>query len=654
MKIKLTGVAALVAFAGLTASVHAQDSTASIAGNTDALSSYDLTLQRVSYVVDLTGFTGSWGTAYYIGPVLKASLDNDPMFSTQIAGSAAVSPDVLTGVSFGSTNYALWTTSGAGVNPAANTAPGSVAVTGFDRQFGVGLSDLSAAATNVIGATVGQNNNSLGRLYVSRTVASQSRNQSTGTDCATLALGSIDASGNVYFRADDFNSPNTAKVLGDNVARVDLAARNIAIRNRLGATGSINGAGDTSATTFLVNNGTNTLNTPAAIPDTASTNPFGVLLDFANKYRPDGGAGVSTHLASGIDSHRGNPSFHGVTTFGGVGAAASLARSGAASPVDSVNVFALNATGGVVATAKATLAAGVTDAVSGATRNAAGNSEFKQYLSQVSFRGGNGQVGLGFDSLRSLPIATAVATDPAQGEFVAVARMSGTPTWTIAAHVGKTILNGPSGTSIGAIVSTAPATFSAPAADLMGNVYFIATYQPTGGGPVKQAFIKGVNSLTGYRLERIVESGQSFAGANSSRTYTIDKLTLADSDSVASGTFHSGQILQPQIAGQNPSDPASQFAFGGAAVNATIIYDNGGTPEDYQVTLWVGPRDSVPPPSCPGDANGDGDTNGADLSVLLAQFGSSVTPNTGGDFNGDGQVNGADLSVLLGNFGCNN
>ncbi len=60
--------------------------------------------------------------------------------------------------------------------------------------------------------------------------------------------------------------------------------------------------------------------------------------------------------------------------------------------------------------------------------------------------------------------------------------------------------------------------------------------------------------------------------------------------------------------------------------------------------------------ACPrnrGDANGDCATNGADLSVLLSQFGQGVTPSTGGDFNGDGLVNGADLSVLLGNFGCN-
>lgn len=59
----------------------------------------------------------------------------------------------------------------------------------------------------------------------------------------------------------------------------------------------------------------------------------------------------------------------------------------------------------------------------------------------------------------------------------------------------------------------------------------------------------------------------------------------------------------------------------------------------------------VPTGPTPGDANGDGLVNGADLSVLLSQFSQSVPPGTGADFNQDGVVNGADLSVLLSNFG---
>ena len=57
------------------------------------------------------------------------------------------------------------------------------------------------------------------------------------------------------------------------------------------------------------------------------------------------------------------------------------------------------------------------------------------------------------------------------------------------------------------------------------------------------------------------------------------------------------------------------------------------------------------PGGCPGDANNDGVVNGADLSVLLSNFGGAASGASAGDFNGDGQCNGADLSVLLGAFG---
>lgn len=647
------GVLAVVMASGLATSVaHAQDSVASTPGSSDALSSYNTGLQSVSYIVDLVPLTGSWGTTLQIGPIAKASLDTDPMFSTQILGSAAASADQLTGLSFASRSFALWTTPGAGVNPVANSAPGSVNVTGFDRQFGVGFTDLSTGPTNAIGAAVGINNANPARLYVTRTVGLASRNTAASADTATIALGAIDATGNLHIRADDFNSSNTAKVLGENIARIDLTARNTGAVNFLLGGPSFNIGADTAATTFLLNNITTTTNTPSAIPDTASTSPIGVILDFANNYRPNGGPGVTSHLASDITAHRGNPSFSSITTLGGVGTAGSLALSAiGGGKIDSINLFALNSTGGVVANAGATLTGPITDAASSATRNAANNSEFKQYLSQVCFRGGNGQVAIGFDSLRSVAIGAAVATNPVEGDFIAVARFSGTPSWTIAAHVGKTILNGPGGTSIGTLVSANPAGMSAPGADLMGNIYFVASYQPAGGGPVRNALIKAVNSLTGYRLERLLDEGQAFNGANSGRSYTVTKLTLADADSVASGTLHSSHILQPKVTGQNPTDPASPFAFGGVLVNATITYNNGGTPEPYQAVLFVGPRGSVPP-VCAGDANGDGLTNGADLSVLLSQFGQSVTPGTGADFNSDGQVNGADLSVLLSNFGC--
>ncbi len=70
-------------------------------------------------------------------------------------------------------------------------------------------------------------------------------------------------------------------------------------------------------------------------------------------------------------------------------------------------------------------------------------------------------------------------------------------------------------------------------------------------------------------------------------------------------------------------------------------------------TVFTGLWALVPPPACPGDTNANGSVDGADLSVLLSQFGTSVKPGSGADLNNDGVINSADLSVLLANFGNN-
>jgi len=52
--------------------------------------------------------------------------------------------------------------------------------------------------------------------------------------------------------------------------------------------------------------------------------------------------------------------------------------------------------------------------------------------------------------------------------------------------------------------------------------------------------------------------------------------------------------------------------------------------------------------TCTGDLNGDGDVNGADLTILLGSWG---TDDDVADLNDDGSVDGADLTLLLGGWG---
>lgn len=51
--------------------------------------------------------------------------------------------------------------------------------------------------------------------------------------------------------------------------------------------------------------------------------------------------------------------------------------------------------------------------------------------------------------------------------------------------------------------------------------------------------------------------------------------------------------------------------------------------------------------ACIGNLTGDGQVDGADLGILLGQWGGPGTA----DFNNDGIVNGADLGILLGAWG---
>jgi hypothetical protein len=52
----------------------------------------------------------------------------------------------------------------------------------------------------------------------------------------------------------------------------------------------------------------------------------------------------------------------------------------------------------------------------------------------------------------------------------------------------------------------------------------------------------------------------------------------------------------------------------------------------------------------PGDADGDGTVNGADLNIVLSNYNQGGADWSSGDFNGDGTVNGDDLNVVLSNY----
>jgi len=87
---------------------------------------------------------------------------------------------------------------------------------------------------------------------------------------------------------------------------------------------------------------------------------------------------------------------------------------------------------------------------------------------------------------------------------------------------------------------------------------------------------------------------------------------------------------------------------GGGALNvgAVDLFANGST-SVYWDDLTLEPSE----PECPGDLDGDGDTDQADLGILLADWGCSGG-DCAGDLDGDGNTDQADLGILLADWGC--
>lgn len=100
---------------------------------------------------------------------------------------------------------------------------------------------------------------------------------------------------------------------------------------------------------------------------------------------------------------------------------------------------------------------------------------------------------------------------------------------------------------------------------------------------------------------------------------------------------HDGSPLTLTISGAQASD-AGEY---------TVIFSNicGDTPT-VPATL------AVVPPACPGDADGNGTVEFADITSVLGNWGTDYSPGTGpGDADGNGLVNFTDITTVLSNWG---
>ncbi len=660
----------------------------------DAVSAYDVGEQRNNYVVDLQSFRTSWGTVFGIAPIVKASKDSaspQTFFNAQMSAQAA-SNTLLTNVPFAFSSYDSWSGQGFGVNgnPNLNNPGTSVNTTGrTGNQFGVLFAEFGGNSNNIIGGVVNYQTTNPGRLFVSRINAAV--NGSDGTcNIAQVGVGGVDSNGNAYFRADDFGvMPSCGallKLTANNYYRVRMLARNTSSLNILNAAT----ASDVAATDVLLSGNTIVHNTPNCIPQSVIGRPCLIGTNFSNRYVREQSLGSTiadfTHRDPIVTDHTGNISYtHSNFVFLGStnGVSAMLAKTGGSgSPTDTINVWGLGTNAGVTGTLALTLPnSTIVDSCTGFDpRNTGlGQNEFDQYHSQVAFRGGNGQVALGVDQAGRL-LAAAEVSYPTRVapnnpfNYIAVARTdsNGQTTWTIAAYSldgafaarGKPILDGPGGNIIGYLTGLGNVTngspigpsISCPMMDSVGNLYFLAAVEIL-KGPISNfgtGLIRAVynSDMFCYDLELVLDSGDVFLGRSSNTNYQIRFLSIADTDSISSGSVFSSNIIQSAHRGIDPSALASRSpdTLGGLVLAAEIIYDVNGdgnfvkltgmtgdpnTPDqDYNVLLYVGSLTPDPEVACRAGNINTGVGPQTDTLFLNGQVGSipdrvvNVTPTT--------------------------
>jgi hypothetical protein len=386
----------------------------------DAISPHTTTLQRTNYILDLVPFQTSWGTTFALGPVIKAGKVTTARF-TSLAGPSVMSAVPRLSAPYPSIPYTLWTQAGGGVDPTNNsTALNSIVNrTGTATAFAIGLleySDVQLNATlgfwnEIIGAQVAFDPTAPSRLYVTRVVAANNSSGGAVLDRSQFGLGAIDAFGSLWFRADSLTASSATNLLaGENYFRVNLPQRTNVV-NLIDSAG----ASHTASSGRLLTNGAITVTTPTVVPQTATnsaimlgTNLAGQLykeVDFNTLFT------TTDHLAGAVD-HRGNLSFTTARLFAGTfGTGAILSRTSTAQRTDAISLFGVRTQGNILGTRLLTLPVSVQDSCTGTTwpsGESFAQVDFRNYESQVMFRGGNGPVAVGLDAQgQALVAATA-------------------------------------------------------------------------------------------------------------------------------------------------------------------------------------------------------------------------------------------------------
>ena len=638
---KLTSFA-LILTVCLAVPAWAQDSVSNVAPTPggpydgDAFTPWEIP-QGHGYVVDLAPLTTSWGYTFGVAPLAKSSKVYEEGYFNTLMSAQSISRLHAGDVPFALAEYAEWVAMpGYGVNyPTYNNTPNLVVPpAALGNQFAATFAEygyLDSGETRslsaIINAVVNYDPADPNRLYVNRVVAAVNSNDDTQMS-STFGIGAIDEYGNVMFRGDGnaCTGPNT--LLNNNIFHVSALDRNITVRNYIDNSGPV----DTGATTWIVQHHAEVHNVPNIGPESmgwydqqhvAYPGPLYIGSNFNSQYAygTTSASYTSNHLG-GASDHRGGVGYmtHDFSCFPssathGIGSVLAKDNAGV---TRRIALWGLNDEGDVSGTLHLDMnPATISDPVTGMVPASFGANVFDHYHSQTAFSGGTSQVGMNLDQAGRLIAAGTVYTfsqndDPCP--WVAAARVTpgscGAPEWTMVAYScdeqglqfsGKPILDG-TGAQIGRMVgldevtggSPAGPSISAPAVDAAGNVWFIAAVALDKIDEFGAPFIDYDSALLraiydpatfGYKLELVLEVGDVIDGVNSGLPYQISFLTLADSDSVASGTFWSSNLAETGYLGTTPGpdvEPADPTTMGGLVLAVDICYDSNGADGLYQ------------------------------------------------------------------------
>ncbi|GJM19469.1 MAG: hypothetical protein DHS20C14_16820 [Phycisphaeraceae bacterium] len=686
---------ALVTAAGLCAPAFAQDSVSNSGAGLpgDALSPYALDQQCAEYVADLVEFQTSKGTTFGIVPILKSPKTSTSFFNNLISAQS-ISPDILTDVASASGNYDLWTVPGQGIHPTNNNAPGTLNGPASSAQFAVGFADFGGNYNGVVGAVVNVDPATPARLFVTRR-QSVTNGNSISDNFAQTGYGAVDANGNQYYRADDFGTSG-GSLSGNNLFRTRLLDRTCNMLNLIDGNLANSDAADAFDTGFAG---------VLVAPNMGPASIFGgngivATATFDSEYAyGTGGATTKTTSALGGDATKGALGYSSYNLLGGAGVATyGQLNTELPDPADAavfINIWEVDATGAPIANLNFAPPAAITDNATGVTVTG-GAWQFGNFLSQAAFRGGAGQVALtqdpatgltliaaerdfaGAPDIANLPLndITVIRYNPATGgtEYALAAYID--PTNTIG---GKGICD-ENGMFIGRLEELFDVTggtpvgpsISSPAFDSAGNIWFLSSAglfdtpvaDSTTGNVVDfdTILIRAVydSATFSYTLEKVLEPGDLFVGANSGTPYVISFLGLADSNSISSGAFFSGNVSEEAFAGTAAGsfDPADPRTNGGVVVNAQITYDvdgdgdfedptagNPGIDEEYQALLFIG---NTTPAGAFCDCDNNGVLNVDDIDCFVSGFlgGDLATA----DCDGNGSLNVDDIDCFVSCF----